>query len=273
MTLSPSLSPLTLSLSPLTLSLQEEILSISPVTVVAPYSPLARTHHSPHCCTTDRRSSSPSCTDRRCAALTIIAAAALTIVISVLLIIIFSVLISLNRTDFLWENSPSPSFFPGSYVSYDSSVQKGISKVEKEAKEQNLVAAMSFRLFLSLSLWIFDLNRKRSICSVSQLRIVHICEATFTKRLVEFENTESASLTLFVVKIEGESFCLRNKEFIDLKATSRKNLLRQFEAKRQRIVTERKKYEMEATAANDKEKSERRVDEPKSQLEMRATKG
>ncbi|XP_072070429.1 uncharacterized protein [Arachis hypogaea] len=65
----------------------------------------------------------------------------------------------------------------------------------------------------------------------------------------------------------------RNKEFIDLKATSSKNLLRQFEAKRQRIVTERKKYEMEAVAANDKEKSERRVDEPESQLEMRATKG
>ncbi|XP_052107816.1 uncharacterized protein LOC127740634 isoform X2 [Arachis duranensis] len=65
----------------------------------------------------------------------------------------------------------------------------------------------------------------------------------------------------------------RNKEFIDLKATSSKNLLRQFEAKRQRIVSERKKYEMEAAVANDKEKAERRVDEPESQLEMRATKG
>ncbi|XP_057726562.1 uncharacterized protein LOC130941934 [Arachis stenosperma] len=51
------------------------------------------------------------------------------------------------------------------------------------------------------------------------------------------------------------------------------NLLRQFEAKRQRIVTERKKYEMEAVATNDKEKFERRMDEPESQLEMRATKG
>lgn len=29
-----------------------------------------------------------------------------------------------------------------------------------------------------------------------QLRIVHVCEATLTKRLVEFENTESASLTV-----------------------------------------------------------------------------
>ncbi|XLR48940.1 hypothetical protein HN51_033188 [Arachis hypogaea] len=34
-------------------------------------------------------------------------------------------------------------------------------------------------------------------CSKSDiLRIVHICEATLTKRLVEFENTESASLTI-----------------------------------------------------------------------------
>ncbi|RYQ84404.1 hypothetical protein Ahy_B10g103703 [Arachis hypogaea] len=67
---------------------------------------------------------------------------------------------------------------------------------------------------------------------------------------------------LFVVKVEGESFWLRNKEFIDLKATSSKNLLRQFEAKRQRILTERKKYEMEAADANDKEKAERRRSEP-----------
>ncbi|RYR17620.1 hypothetical protein Ahy_B03g062321 isoform A [Arachis hypogaea] len=42
---------------------------------------------------------------------------------------------------------------------------------------------------------------------------------------------------------------------------------------RQRIVIERKKYEMEAATANDKEKSEQRVDELESQMEMRATKG
>nr|XP_025625364.1 uncharacterized protein LOC112717592 [Arachis hypogaea] len=70
----------------------------------------------------------------------------------------------------------------------------------------------------------------------------------------------------------GDSDSDWNKEFIDLKATSSKNFLRQFEAKRQRIVTKCKKYEMEVAAANDKEKSERRVDEPESQLEMCATK-
>ncbi|RYR34293.1 hypothetical protein Ahy_A10g049077 [Arachis hypogaea] len=75
-------------------------------------------------------------------------------------------------------------------------------------------------------------------------------------KYLDFLSAYSAVNQLFVVKIEGESFWLRNKEFIDLKATSSKNLLRQFEAKRQRIVTERKKYEMEAAAANDKEKSE-----------------
>ncbi|RYR03804.1 hypothetical protein Ahy_B06g083145 [Arachis hypogaea] len=96
----------------------------------------------------------------------------------------------------------------------------------------------------------------------------------FARQTVAGLNPLSISLVeVFVVKIEGESFCLRNKEFIDIKATSSKNLLRQFEAKRQRIVTEHKKYEMEAAAANDKEKSERRVDEPESQLEMHATKG
>ncbi|KAK7302932.1 hypothetical protein RJT34_13829 [Clitoria ternatea] len=34
------------------------------------------------------------------------------------------------------------------------------------------------------------------------LRIAHVCEATLTKRLVEFENTESASLTVcFVIPV------------------------------------------------------------------------
>lgn len=33
------------------------------------------------------------------------------------------------------------------------------------------------------------------LCSV-QVKIVHICEATLTKRLIEFEGTESGGLTV-----------------------------------------------------------------------------
>ncbi|RYQ91011.1 hypothetical protein Ahy_B09g096897 isoform B [Arachis hypogaea] len=65
----------------------------------------------------------------------------------------------------------------------------------------------------------------------------------------------------------------RNKEFIDLKATSSKNLLRQFEAKRQKIVNERKQYEMQGAAPNDKEETMPRLDVVKSQKELSATKG
>lgn len=31
---------------------------------------------------------------------------------------------------------------------------------------------------------------------IYQLRIAHVCDATLTKRLIEFENTESGSLTV-----------------------------------------------------------------------------
>ncbi|RVW89881.1 hypothetical protein CK203_034398 [Vitis vinifera] len=31
---------------------------------------------------------------------------------------------------------------------------------------------------------------------LEEVKIVHICEATLTKRLIEFENTESGSLTV-----------------------------------------------------------------------------
>ncbi|XP_052116461.1 uncharacterized protein LOC127746621 [Arachis duranensis] len=65
----------------------------------------------------------------------------------------------------------------------------------------------------------------------------------------------------------------RNKEFIDLKATSSKNLLRQFEAKRQRIVNERKQYVMQGAARNDKEETMPRLDVVESQKELSATKG
>lgn len=33
-----------------------------------------------------------------------------------------------------------------------------------------------------------------------QIKVVHICEATLTKRLIEFENTESGSLTVCSIK-------------------------------------------------------------------------
>ena len=32
-----------------------------------------------------------------------------------------------------------------------------------------------------------------------QIKVVHVCEATLTKRLIEFENTESGSLTVCTV--------------------------------------------------------------------------
>ncbi|QHO54080.1 uncharacterized protein DS421_2g53520 [Arachis hypogaea] len=74
----PPLTLFTLAIDPLTLALATDPLTTrrNPLTLAIdrrrPHSPLTRTHHSPHCCTTDRRSSSPSCTDRRCAVLTIV---------------------------------------------------------------------------------------------------------------------------------------------------------------------------------------------------------
>lgn len=36
---------------------------------------------------------------------------------------------------------------------------------------------------------------------LSQVKVVHICEATLTKRLIEFENTESGSLTVCLLQL------------------------------------------------------------------------
>ncbi|PWZ15424.1 Transcription factor IIIB subunit [Zea mays] len=38
--------------------------------------------------------------------------------------------------------------------------------------------------------------------SVLQVSVVHVCEATLTKRLIEFENTDSGSLTVFLLRCE-----------------------------------------------------------------------
>ncbi|XP_052111625.1 uncharacterized protein LOC107470454 [Arachis duranensis] len=71
----------------------------------------------------------------------------------------------------------------------------------------------------------------------------------------------------------GDSDSDGNKEFIDLKATSSKNLLQQFEAKRQKIVNERKQYVMQGAARNDKEETMPRLDVVESQKDLSATKG
>jgi len=58
----------------------------------------------------------------------------------------------------------------------------------------NTLATTLFTLFVILYLSCVMLHW---ICKFAmQLRVVHVCEATLTKRLIEYENTESSSLTV-----------------------------------------------------------------------------
>lgn len=38
------------------------------------------------------------------------------------------------------------------------------------------------------------------VINIHQVKIVHICEATLMKRLIEFENTDSGSLTVCLLQ-------------------------------------------------------------------------
>ncbi|KAJ8752195.1 hypothetical protein K2173_003803 [Erythroxylum novogranatense] len=65
-------------------------------------------------------------------------------------------------------------------------------------------------------------------CSKSDiLRMVHVCEATLTKRLVEFENTESGSLTIEELNAKAEEFkdYATEQPNIGLNGTNSKGLL------------------------------------------------
>uniref|UniRef100_A0A2P2M7M7 Transcription factor IIIB 60 kDa subunit n=6 Tax=Rhizophora mucronata TaxID=61149 RepID=A0A2P2M7M7_RHIMU len=136
-------------------------------------------------------------------------------------------------------------------------------------------------------------------CSKSDiLRLVHVCEATLSKRLVEFENTESGSLTIEELIERAEELKDRSTEQsnFQLKASSSKELLCQHKginkpsfafglckdcyayfigfnggsdppafqrAERQRMEAERQK--MEKTSAMDEANSHSFENEPHSQ--------
>jgi len=47
-----------------------------------------------------------------------------------------------------------------------------------------------------IGIWLSIIVTTLIIFFVSQVSVVHVCEATLMKRLIEFENTDSGSLTI-----------------------------------------------------------------------------
>jgi hypothetical protein len=47
-----------------------------------------------------------------------------------------------------------------------------------------------------IGIWLNIVVRVSIPLYVSQVSVVHVCEATLTKRLIEFESTDSGSLTV-----------------------------------------------------------------------------
>ncbi|KAI5659485.1 hypothetical protein M9H77_28278 [Catharanthus roseus] len=56
------------------------------------------------------------------------------------------------------------------------------------------------------ALYISALSQGLKVSKSDIIRVVHVCEATLTKRLIEFENTESGSLTIEEFKTKAEEF-------------------------------------------------------------------
>jgi len=66
----------------------------------------------------------------------------------------------------------------------------------KRVIRKTLCIPVFFFCLSDIGIWLSIIVTTLIIFFVSQVSVVHVCEATLMKRLIEFENTDSGSLTI-----------------------------------------------------------------------------